>query len=216
MSAEPAGHLICIIKSANNLRDCKKIGRMDPYVHVKSKNVEGREFNFKTPECKNGSKNPKWSDPNFEYDVMSLDHDIKFELLDHDKIGKDVLICIGKVKFSLFNGKDGAHEIPLEHDGKPAGTLHIETHYKPRFNHKELLAMSEAERLVVKNNIEGLNKGHQEFEQSEVKFHEQQKVAASEIAAENVKFEDYFAAEMERLEIEQANHKKQIKAKKAQ
>ena len=79
MSAEPIGHLTCIFKSANLTRDVKKLGKMDPYVRARCKEIQ---MDYATPSDKNGSKNPKWSDPRFEVDIFSGEPSVNFKLYD--------------------------------------------------------------------------------------------------------------------------------------
>jgi Ca2+-dependent lipid-binding protein len=173
--SEPIGHLTCIFKHADLTRDVKKIGRMDPYCRARCKAIA---LDFRTPECKNGSKNPKWNDPKFEIDIFDLEHEVKFKLLDADKVGKDVTIAFGLVKFAFFQGQDGQREIALEFEGKGAGKLFVLSHYVPRINHKESIALAEAERHQVEEKISTLNVGKDELQQAEVKLHQDLEIKA--------------------------------------
>lgn len=85
------GTLTIELIEAKLTHDTATIGKMDPYVKFKV-----RDLIFKTSVCKKGGKKPEWTGDNkFDIDVKYLGDDISFMVKDDDK-GRDEQIGDGE------------------------------------------------------------------------------------------------------------------------
>ena len=106
------------------------IGKMDPYVVLKS-----REQEWKTPVCENGGKEPKWHHVHWDCQVHYLGDDLEFHVMD-DEIGKDNKIGHGKTKLSALAVHGGFDEwFEIEFEGHAAGKLHLKAEWHPKNHH---------------------------------------------------------------------------------
>ena len=92
---------------------------------------ECREFEWKSTTCEKGGKKPEWSGQQFTIDVKYLGDDITFSAKDDDP-GKDEKIGYGDSKLSAFVCYEDWDEwFTVEHKGKPAGKIHLRSHWEP-------------------------------------------------------------------------------------
>ena len=119
------GTLTVTLVEAHFTRDTA-IGKMDPYVHFKS-----RDFKWKSETIKKGGKKPEWHGATFSIDVKYLGDDLEFEAMDDDP-GKDEQIGEGQTKLAAFACKEHWEEwFDIEHKGKRAGKIHLKSHWQP-------------------------------------------------------------------------------------
>ena len=104
-------------------RDVSKFAKMDPYVKVSY-----REWDSETRIHRKGGKKPVWGDC-FGIDVKYTGDDIRLECWDSSTTGDKLIGCTGlpTSTFTANGGFDGW--VSLEHKGKPAGYLHLQSHY---------------------------------------------------------------------------------------
>merc|ERR1712127_385459 len=100
----------------------------DPYVKFESR---GGDQEFTSSVCENGHKHPKWEGQSFDIDVKYLGDDLKFCAYDEDKLGSGT-IGDGEDKLSAFVCYEDWDEwFSVEFKGKPAGKIHLRTHWAP-------------------------------------------------------------------------------------
>lgn len=90
------GTLTIEVVEAHLTRDTQKVGKMDPYVKIKC-----RDLVWKSEVDKNGGKKPEWKHQKVEIDVKYLGDDLEFSIFDDDK-GHDDKIGDGESKLSAF------------------------------------------------------------------------------------------------------------------
>lgn len=121
------GILTITLVEAKFTRSTDLIRKMDPYVEFAC-----REFEWKSETDGNGHKKPKWEGQSFDIEVKYLGDDLKWVARDHDKIGSDESIGDGESKLSAFVCYEDWDEwFAVEHKGRPAGKIHIRTHWAP-------------------------------------------------------------------------------------
>ena len=106
------------VVGATLLRDTDLIGKMDPFVKL---NINGNIF--VSSVSKKGGKVPKWNE---SFLVPLVGNGIGlFSVWDLDGIKREI---VGDAEFNLFNlEKQGKTiDIKLEHNGKAAGTIHLQ------------------------------------------------------------------------------------------
>lgn len=121
------GILTIELVEAKFTRSTDLVRKMDPYVEFAC-----REFEWKSSTVDSGHKKPKWEGQSFDIEVKYLGDDLKWVAKDHDKVGRDEPIGDGESKLSAFVCYEDWDEwFAVEHKGKPAGKIHLRTHWKP-------------------------------------------------------------------------------------
>ena len=172
-----SGNLTMNVKAARNLRDTESIGRLDPYLVLKSEGFAVK-INKRTTVDKDGGINPEWNQV-IQMDVV--DHfKVEIECYDHDVLAAtDELI--GKTSVSLLPVYKKGHIdtwVTLKHKNeynvlKDAGQVHIIFDFKAehgiaypqhqpamdsfddsqRIDYEKQVKMEEARRLEAEQNI---------------------------------------------------------------